>query len=302
MDRAGRAALTAAREQGDMSHGTVDATAQRWSQFVSYIREQHGIRRMEHIRAEHVRAYAASLRDAGSAAKTQQNKISAINTVMHAAAGDQWQAVRPVADAGCDRATEVRTQAPAMTDRAAWSEALGAVREAHGDRAAAVAELSRELGLRAREASLGSPRDWAQQLRHGDTIRVESGTKGGRPRDLQITSASQREAIERAAQVQGQGDRSMIPPDQTYAQWKGDTLREIARTLQPHTGENRPIHSLRASYAAERYQALTGSRAPAVAGAREADREADRAARDRIAAELGHGRRDVAAAYVGGAK
>lgn len=302
MARAGRMALAAAREQKDIGHQTVETNAGRWARFVAHVREQ-GVRRMEHITREHVRAYAASLRDAGQSAKSQQNAVSAINSVMRAAAGDRWQTVRPVADAGCDRATEVRTHAPAMTDRTAWAEAREAVREAHGERAAAVTELARELGLRAKEASLGSPRAWAQQLQRGGEIKIEKGTKGGRPRDLAITRASQRDAIERAAAVQGRS-KSMIPRGQTWAAWKQDDqgLRGVAETLRPVTGESRPLHSLRASYACERYAALTGRAAPVVAGAREADRATDREAREVIARELGHGRTDVAAAYVGGAR
>ncbi len=60
------------------------------------------------------------------------------------------------------------------------------------------------------------------------------------------------------------------------------------------------LHDLRAAYACERYQALAGAAAPAVGGPRVASSEADRAARDTIAQELGHGRSDVVATYIGG--
>jgi len=297
--RAGGLALIAARERGDVSHSTVETNTQRWTQFVRYIRDQ-GVRRMEHISAEHVQAYAAWLREAGKSAKTQQNAISAVNAVMRAAAGHRWHNVRPVADAGCDRATEVRTVIPVMTDRATWSAALDALQSNHGERAAAVAELARELGLRAKEASLGSPRTWARQLERGETIRIERGTKGGRPRELVITRASQRNAIAQAARIQGR-DRSMIPRSQTWNSWKQGGLRNIAQTLGPLTGEARPIHSLRAAYATERYTALTGQRPVGFGGPR-LEREVDRAARLTVSAELGHNRADVAAAYIGGAR
>ncbi len=63
----------------------------------------------------------------------------------------------------------------------------------------------------------------------------------------------------------------------------------------------RGFHDLRAAYACDRYQQLTGYAAPAVVGARLADRETDVSARKIISAELGHGRIDVVAAYVGSA-
>ena len=297
--RAGGLALIAARERGDVSHSTVETNAQRWTQFVRYVRDQ-GVRRMEHISAEHVQSYAAWLRDAGKSAKTQQNAISAVNSVMRAAAGNRWHSVRPVADAGCDRATEVRTVYPVMTDRTAWSAASEALRSTHGERAATVAEIARELGLRAKEASLGSPRTWARQLERGETIKIERGTKGGRPRELVITRASQRNAIARAARTQGR-DRSMIPRGQTWESWKQGGLRNIAQTLGPLTGEARPIHSLRAAYATERYTVLTGQRPVGFGGPR-LDRDVDREARLAVSAELGHHRTDVTAAYIGGAR
>ena len=55
-------------------------------------------------------------------------------------------------------------------------------------------------------------------------------------------------------------------------------------------------------YACKRYRQLTGAAAPAVAGRRDVDKTTDRAARQVISRELGHGRIDVVAAYVGSAR
>ena len=62
------------------------------------------------------------------------------------------------------------------------------------------------------------------------------------------------------------------------------------------------IHDLRAAYACDRYKQLTGSVAPVIAGRRYVDRSTDRAARQTIAQELGHGRIEVVATYIGGAR
>ncbi|MBI3774834.1 MAG: integrase, partial [Gammaproteobacteria bacterium] len=56
---------------------------------------------------------------------------------------------------------------------------------------------------------------------------------------------------------------------------------------------------LRAAYACERYEQITGHPAPVVAGERQANKHDDQTARQIIAQELGHGRIDVAAAYLG---
>jgi hypothetical protein len=58
------------------------------------------------------------------------------------------------------------------------------------------------------------------------------------------------------------------------------------------------VHGLRHRYAADRYETLSGTPAP-VRGGRLADREADLRARLGVAEELGHGRAQIAGAYLG---
>ncbi|MGB5337959.1 MAG: hypothetical protein WBO06_02565 [Gammaproteobacteria bacterium] len=62
------------------------------------------------------------------------------------------------------------------------------------------------------------------------------------------------------------------------------------------------IHDLRAAYACERYEQLTGSQAPVIAGDRRVSRVDDHKARDVIALEMGHARRNVVATYVGSSR
>lgn len=61
------------------------------------------------------------------------------------------------------------------------------------------------------------------------------------------------------------------------------------------------FHELRAAYACERYEQMTGFPAPVnrVRVYRE-DRELDLRARQQISHELGHNRIDVVSAYIGG--
>ena len=61
----------------------------------------------------------------------------------------------------------------------------------------------------------------------------------------------------------------------------------------------RGFHELRAAYACERYQQLTGAAAPVVAGGRQVSKEEDTAARWVLTQELGHGRIDVVSSYIG---
>ena len=127
-------------------------------------------------------------------------------------------------------------------------------------------------------------------------MTISDGTKGGREREVPITSEGQREALERAAQAQGDA-RAVMPPGENWQTWREGELRDAREVVQEHTGGG--LHDLRAAYACERYQALTGHAAPS-AGGEITDKDRDAAARMAVAEELGHGRIDVVAEYVGG--
>jgi hypothetical protein len=229
------------------------------------------------------------------AASTAQNYVSAVNTVMGLATQGKWQSVSPTKDCGIAERSAIRTEAPGALDREAYERAVAEVREQVGDRAASVVELAREFGLRSKEASLLNARAALSEALAKGAITVSEGTKGGRSREVPITSERQIEALSRAAEAQG-SDRSMIPRDETWKTWREGTLRDAREIVQQHTGEG--LHGLRASYACERYQALTGHPAPVVGG-EVADRALDREARAIIAEELGHGRIDVTSEYLG---
>jgi hypothetical protein len=225
-----------------------------------------------------------------------QNLVSAVNTVMGLATSGRWQTVSPTRECGIAERCAVRGEAPGALDRESFSRAVEAVREQLGDRAAAVVELARELGLRSKEASVIDARSaYAEALSRG-AVTISEGTKGGREREVPITSERQIEALQRAAEVQG-SDKSMIPASESWKSWREGDLRDAREIVQQHTGGG--LHDLRAAYACERYESLTGHAAP-VAGGEIVDRDLDRAAREQIAAELGHGRIDVVSEYIGG--
>ena len=157
-------------------------------------------------------------------------------------------------------------------------------------------ELCRELGLRSKEASLIDARAALAEAKERGAVTVDAGTKGGREREVPITSPAQVQALERAAEAQG-GDRSMVPEEQSWAAWREGDLREARDLVQAATGGG--LHDLRAAYACQRYQELTGHAAPC-AGGEILDRDRDAAARMAVAEELGHGRAEVTSEYVGG--
>jgi hypothetical protein len=297
--KAGTFALNSAARDGAISYSTASTVADRWSQFVEWAREEAGAKWMEDYTREMTIAYGQELAERVEAGKmspaTAQNYLSAINSVMTLATRGQWESVSPTRDCGIAERSSIREEAPGALDRSSYERALDAVEHRVGDRASSIVELCRELGLRSKEASLIDARGALSEALARYAVTISEGTKGGREREVPITSARQLSALSRAVEAQG-SDRSMIPHDQTWKEWREGTLRDAREIVQSYTGGG--LHDLRAAYACERYQAITGSPAP-VAGGSGVDREADREARQQIAEELGHGRIDVTNEYLG---
>ena len=299
MGTAGQYALNNAAQSGGVSFSTAATNGDRWESFAAWAKEE-GVKKMENVTQELVKQYgqelAEKVKNGEMSASTAQNYVSAVNSVMNIATNNEWKSVSPTKDCGIDQRSHVRQDAPGALDRDAVGRAVDAVRAEVGERAAAVVELARELGLRSKEASLIDARAAMAEARERGAVTVDAGTKGGREREVPITSPAQVEALQRAATAQG-ADRSMIPADQSWSQWREGELREARELVQAATGGG--LHDLRAAYACERYESLAGHAAPCT-GAAIQDKDRDAAARMAVAEELGHGRIDVVAEYVGG--
>jgi site-specific recombinase XerC len=156
-------------------------------------------------------------------------------------------------------------------------------------------ELQRAFGLRREESIKIKP----HQADQGNRLVLQgSWTKGGRPREIPIRTAAQREVLNRAkALVQGITG-ALIPPGKRYV----EQLRRYEHWTA-RVGLNK-MHGLRHAYAQDRFLELTGFPCPAAGGpAREAltpaQREADADARMLISVELGHGREAITVVYLG---
>ncbi len=153
--------------------------------------------------------------------------------------------------------------------------------------------LQASFGLRREEALKFQP----QYAIQDGYIRLKSSwTKGGRARTIPITSQAQRDALALASKLAGQG--SLIPTALNYRQH----LRHYEYACTKAGLRN--THGLRHGYAQWRYRTLTGNRCPLAGGKSwqemsPAERKADRLARRRISAELGHSRIAITDTYLG---
>jgi len=296
MSKAGSFAMNREVAAGSASFSTAATVSERFNQFSMHAKEE-GLRRLEEVSREFVTVYGQALADkvadGALSAAYAQNLVSAVNTVMGAATRGQWQSVSPTKECLIAQRINVRQTPATSIDRERFEVAQAATTE----RGQAIVGLARDFGLRSKEASLINAKSALNEAKSTGKVTIVYGTKGGREREVPITHERQIASLSRAAEVQGEG-RSLVPNNQTWSQFRNGELRDTRETLQEHGIKG--IHDLRAAYASERYQALTGERTPLEGG--QASKADDLAARKILAVELGHGRErvDVIGAYIGG--
>ncbi|NWA04549.1 integrase domain-containing protein [Pseudomonas gingeri] len=293
---------------GGGHYGTVKAHCDRWQAFVKWCRSElgPGINDARQIDLKVLADYAAHLRDVVGrgelAVSTAQNRISSVNRTMAALRGDQCVKLPSPSKALVMRRTGVRQSVPQGQDREQVKQIVDALCNHHQLRAAAIVLLARATGMRLREAILADLPRLSREANDLGRINIQDGTKGGRagasaPRWIAVDDHV-RGALGFARQVTPARSRNLIAPDESYLTF----LQEIVRPARDilHALNLKGFHELRAAYACERYEQITRHRAPINGGqCCQVDRNLDREARRQISYELGHGRIDVVAAYIG---
>jgi len=294
---------------GGGHYGTVKAHCDRWQAFVRWCRSEQGpgINDARQIDRKVLADYAAYLRDVvrrgNLAVSTAQNRLSSVNRTIAALRGDQCVKLPSPSKALGMQRSGVRHSVPQGQDRKQVKQIVDVLCRDHQLRAAAIVLLARAAGMRLREAILADLPRLSREANDLGRINIQDGTKGGRagasaPRWIAVDHHVQ-DALGFARQVSPASSRNLIAPDESYR----NVLQEIIRPARDvlHAHKLKGFHELRAAYACERFEQITQHPAPINGGqCCQADRNLDREARRQISYELGHGRIDVVAAYVGG--
>jgi integrase len=288
---------------------TVKAHSDRWQAFVNWCRSDEGprVNDARQIDREILMRYAVHVReqvDQGSVGiATAHNRLSSVNRTMAALRGDQYVKIPSPSKALGLQRSSVRSEAPQGQDRIQVRLIAQMLSERHQARVSAIVLLARETGMRLREAILADlPRLQREAQRLGK-INIQDGTKGGRsgasaPRWITVTDQV-RDALDWASATSPNGSRNLLAPDESYK----DFMQAVVRPARDFLHEQglKGFHELRAAYACERYEQLTGLNTPVNGGrVHREDRELDQRARQQISHELGHNRIDVVSAYIGG--
>ncbi len=223
--------------------------------------------------------------------------------LMAALRGDQHVTLPSPSKALGMQRTGVRYSVPQGQDREQVKQIVDALCRHHQLRVAAIILLARATGMRLREGILADLPRLIREANGQGRINIQDGTKGGRagasaPRWIAVNDHV-RGALGFARQVSPAGSRNLIAPHESYL----NVLQEIIRPARAilHEHHLRGFHELRAAYACERYEQITLHSAPINGGqCYRVDWHLDREARSQISYELGHGRNDVVAAYIGG--
>ncbi|BFN11504.1 hypothetical protein RVB5_53960 [Pseudomonas aeruginosa] len=294
---------------GGGHYGTVKAHCDRWLAFVKWCRSEEGpgINDARQIDREMLADYAAYLRDLVKrgeiAVSTAQNRLSSVNRTMAALRGDQYVKLPSPSKALGMQRTGVRHSVPQGQDREQVEQIVDALCSHHQLRTAAIVLLARATGMRLREAILADLPRLTREAKNFGKINIQDGTKGGRagasaPRWI-VVDDHIRDALGFAERVSPAGSRNLIAPSESYLNVLQEVVGPAREVLHAH--DLKGFHELRAAFACERYEQITQHRAPINSGrCYEIDRRLDREARTQISYELGHGRIEVVAAYIGG--
>ncbi|HBO3266966.1 TPA: integrase domain-containing protein [Pseudomonas aeruginosa] len=294
---------------GGGHYGTVKAHCDRWKAFVKWCRSEQGpgINDARQIDRKVLADYAEHLREVVGrgdlAVSTAQNRLSSVNRTMAALRGDQCVRLSSPSTALGMLRNGIRHSVPQGQDRDQVKEIVNTLCRNHQQRAAAIVLLARATGMRLREAILADLSRLSREAEVFDKINIQDGTKGGRagasaPRWIAVDDHV-RGALGFARQVSPAGSRNLVAPHESYLDVLQDHVRPARDILHAHNLKG--FHELRAAYACERYEQITQHRAPINGGqCCQLDQHLDREARRRISYELGHGRVDVVATYIGG--
>ncbi len=300
---AGKNALADRYGQG---HFSTRATHEdRWNKFAGYLKQQ-GINDAKKIDKTTVQGYAEQLKQLVSSGDVcvayAQNVLSTVNVVLETMRKDSTLTIKPAQYVG--ERTHVRSEAPRTGDRGQLQKSIQALYARNEARVAMVALLARDFGLRFKEASMLDTSKALKQASRLNRINITQGTKGGRGKgqDRWVPVNSQAlETLKQAKALQGK-EKNLIPNNKTYVQWRDHAYYQWRIANQNAHADIKGFHDMRAAFACERYQEITGYPAPVINGQRQAPKSIDTQARLILSQMLGHNRIDVIVAYIGSSK
>lgn len=271
----------------DGSYATQSDRARILSHVANQLHEL-GYRHMnaDSLRPKHLDALIQQWKSEGISAGTMKNRMSAMRWWAQKIGKDNIIA-RDNRSYDIDKRTFVTNISKAKT---LDNERLAKITDAY---TAMSLRLQSAFGLR-REESIKINPTWADG---GDRLKLkDTWTKGGKYREIAIRTPEQPTTLNEAKRLAVGG--SLIPASLRYR----DQLQRFR--AQCDKAGIHSVHGLRHHYAQERYHQLTGWQSPARGGPRSSQltgeqKQRDLSARLLLSEEMGHGREQITAVYLG---
>lgn len=238
--------------------------------------QRYGLQSIKDIKPAHVKRYFAELRNGGMSAGRMANHASAMRLMCRMIG--KPEVVPSNRALGCNRTIENRTMnADVRLDINKAAE----VRELLSENNKIAYDMAREYGLRQKETLLSH-----KTVEHdGVTYLIVEGSKGGRPRQVPITTQGQREVLARNEAYRSMHGGKLINENKSLKQGLKQLQNELAAAGASRESDAN-MHTLRREWIIERCQAILA--------APEADR--DKLIAD-LVEQVGHGRTEVLSAY-----
>lgn len=272
--------------------------------FISHVAQKYGLQRLQNVQDKHLESYVRELQARNCSDKYIKNELAAVRYMHSQIPQAKFELTESTA---FNRAVGLGSTPDGRCDRGWTDREVSSMRSLckEMDRSDLVKalDLTRSTGMRLDEVCTLKRNEVEQALKSG---RLHlTNTKGGRPRDVELTGKS-RDVLERAIKDVERGGYVVAPKEF----WNGkihiyeanaekflydhrDKIQDKDRNVSAHNvkaDERAPLtwHGLRHTYAREELQRLVDSGMT------------PKEARQTVAEELGHWRSSVTNIYLSG--
>lgn len=241
----------AAHRAPGVSFETRKARQNHGAKFADFLKNSNvQIKKVDHVKAKHIADFVAHRLGQGASLRTMQNEVSSLRGVLRAEGRGQLASLDAISNKNLRISGASRNGTKTAISPEQAQKLKGAI-QSPGARAGA--DLQDTLGLRRREVvmSAGSLQTWARALANGEPLRITNGTKGGRPRWVEIhDKAGALESVKRAlVVVRSQGGKLIDKPDLLKA--KNSYSYEMKKAGFVGVSSN---HALRYSFARSQFE------------------------------------------------
>lgn len=243
---------------------------------ISRTMQHYGLNSIRHLKPKHIERFFAEMRVEKLSAGRMANYASAMRMICRVIG--KMDIMPSNAALGCARNLENRTK---HADLRLNLDKANEVRSKLSEPNLIAYDMARVFNLRQKESLLSH----SLIRRDGVDYLQVKGTKGGRPREIALTTSEQREVLQRNADYRSKHNGSLIDMGKSLPQGLKKLQNELAKAgATKASGAN--MHALRREWIIERCEKII-----------EAPENARQELLDKVVAEIGHGRDEVIRAY-----